>query len=422
MRTQRLASATLWRGTAACAAFLAAAALRAEPASSLAQTIAYETAGPILAEASSLGPAADGPSADSAFYAPALSLDGGDAAVEAASAAAPCASCGGGGSGVGAYPYNRCGCSEHALFPWFTGPGACDDWCVGPHWQVAVDGLILFREGIDWASIPAPGFTQEVSDDFDYGPGARLFVTGYNENRFGLQVGYEGVNDFHANALFSNVAGDERRITYESNINSLEVNVIRRTSTPWRPFAGVRYIELDDDLVDFTTVDRPVPAPADPPAGPAAFIDAGTSVFLDNRMIGMQGGAFRDMWRLNQWVTIEPFGNAGVYFNDFKREDITRTVTTVVRGDDISTPANEFSTVTTEVRDRTVQEFSELAFVGEAGVTSVLRLNRCLALRGGYQVLAVNGVGTAIDSFLAPGFNPTTLVYHGGHFGIEYVR
>jgi hypothetical protein len=43
-------------------------------------------------------------------------------------------------------------------------------------------------------------------------------------------------------------------------------------------------------------------------------------------------------------------------------------------------------------------------------------------MRGGYQVLAVNGIGQGLDAFLAPGFDQSTLVYHGGHFGIEYVR
>jgi hypothetical protein len=179
---------------------------------------------------------------------------------------------------------------------------------------------------------------------------------------------------------------------------------------------------MDDDFVDFTTVNRVIPPPSDPPAPPVAYVDTGSGFFLDNRMIGLQGGAFRDMWRLNRWVTIEPFGNGGVYLNDFKREQINRTVTTIITGDDISTGANEFSQSSTEVVSSTIQEFSELSFVGEAGVTGVFRLNRCVALRAGYQVLVMDRVGLGIDAFLAPGLNATTLVYHGGHFGVEYVR
>jgi hypothetical protein len=268
----------------------------------------------------------------------------------------------------------------------------------------------------------APGFTTDLIDQFGEGPGARVFVTGYNENNFGLQVGYEGINDFHANALYSNAAGDQRTISYESNINSLEVNFVRRTQSRWRPFAGFRYIELDDDFVDFTRANRPIPPPADPPAPPTAFVDNGTSLLLDNRLIGLQGGVFRDVWRLNRWVTIEPWGNGGVYLNDFRREQIETSVTTIVTGDDLSTPANEFFESSSVVQTSTIQEISDLSFVGEAGVTGVFRLNRCVALRAGYQVLVVDRVGQGIDAFLSAGMNPTTLLYHGGHFGVEYVR
>jgi hypothetical protein len=409
---------------------------RGAESESLAKTIAYDAAevwrgGAIVPEPATASSAVYEPTASQASDGAADSvltptpMEEYAEGVIPASSGAPCSTCNGGNGGgeEGWYFYNRCGCGSQQLFPWFTGPGACDNWCVGPHWEVAVDGLILFRDGVNWGSVPVEaGFTRDVTDQFNYGPGARVFVTGYNENNFGMQVGYEGVNDFHANVLESNVAGDQRAISYESNINSLEVNFVRRLNSRWRPFAGVRYIELDDDIVDFTTVAKPVPPPADPPAAPLAFIDTGTSFFLDNRLIGLQGGVFRDMWRLNQWVSIEPFGNAGVYFNDFKRVNVARTVTTVVNGDDLSTPGNEFSSVTSEVSTTTQQEFSELAFVGELGLTGVFRLNRCVALRGGYQVLAVNGVGQGIDAMLAPGLDPTTLVYHGGHFGIEYVR
>lgn len=346
---------------------------------------------------------------------------------DAAAAGAPCESCNGGDGGCGgAYPYNRCGCSSHALFPWFTGPGTCDNWCVGPHWEVAVDGLIMFREDAELAAIPLDaGYDLDLIDQFDHGPGARVFVTGYNDSDYGLQVGYEGVNDFHARALSSlddgdaAIVDDARDIAYESRFNSLEVNFLRRTDFRWKPFAGVRYFELDEDLVDRHTDGRPVIVE---PTAATAYTDRFNSLLLDNRMIGLQGGLFRDVWRLNRWISVEPFGNAGVYLNDFRRRTRTENYVTVIAGDDLTTPENERTEVTNFTRSEFTQEFTELAFVGEAGVTGVLRLTPCVALRGGYQVLAVNGVGTAVDGFLNPGLDPDTLVYHGGHFGVEYVR
>ncbi len=402
----------LWVGALVLGAVAAADA--AEVAPSLAQTISFE-------KADLWSKTAEPAPLRSAYYSTPVS---GEPVL--ATASAPCSSCqGGDGGGAcsscggGSY-FNRCGCSA-AMFPWFEGPGRCDDWCVGPHWEVAADGLIMFRENVDWAAVPLNGFSLDLADQFEHGPGGRVFVTGYNDRPFGLQVGYEGINEFHANALFSNGV-DSRAIEYESSLNSVEVNFVRRTNFAWRPFAGARYIELDEEFFDTTTAGRVIPAPADPPAAPVAYIDTLNGRSLENRLMGLQAGVFRDVWRLNRWVSVEPFGNAGVYLNDFKRRAYTRTTTTVVNGDDISTPESEYSEVTTTVGTTTIQEFSELAFVGEAGVTGVLRLSPCVALRGGYQVLAINGIGQGIDAFLAPGLNPDTLVYHGGHFGIEYVR
>jgi hypothetical protein len=174
--------------------------------------------------------------------------------------------------------------------------------------------------------------------------------------------------------------------------------------------------------VDFTTEQRILPPPANIPAPPTAYIDTGTAFLIENRLIGVQGGAFRDTWRLNRWVSIEPFGNAGVYLNDFKREQVDKQVTTIVYGDDLDTTTNESGQVSTQVTSSSIQEFSELSFVGEAGVEGVFRLNRCVALRAGYQVLVMDQVGQGLDAFLSPGVNPTSIVYHGGTFGVEYVR
>ena len=283
-----------------------------------------------------------------------------------------CPSCNGGGF----YPYNRCGCNPQ-LFPYITGPGNCDNWCVGPHWNVELDGMFIHREDAEWDAIAGA----EIVDEFEFGPGVRLFAIGYNCSSYGLQIGYEGVNDFHSTAV---VAAGTREIDYQSNFNSVEINLIHRHLIPAKVFAGFRYIELDEDFVDITT----------------ATGDA-DSFFLDNRLMGFQIGAFRDAWELNRWITIEPVGNVGVYLNDLKREDVNLTagVTTV-----------------------DVTEFTEIAYVAEAGVTSVLRINRCLALRGGYQILAINGVGEALDASLAAGLDEETLIYHGARFGVEYQR
>ena len=72
-----------------------------------------------------------------------------------------------GNGGCGNYPYNRCGCNTE-LFPWITGPGNCDQWCVGPKWQVEADGLMLFRDDTNWDPvIAAVGGTVSGIDQFE---------------------------------------------------------------------------------------------------------------------------------------------------------------------------------------------------------------------------------------------------------------
>ncbi|MCA9231726.1 MAG: BBP7 family outer membrane beta-barrel protein [Planctomycetales bacterium] len=329
-----------------------------------------------------------------------------------------CQACGNGGMSV----HNRCGC-QGELFPWIDGPGNCDQWCVGPKWEVQADGLMLFREDADLASvIAAIGGTTSLVDQFDHGIGGRVFVTGYNESGFGMQVGWEGVDTWTANITFDPVGTETRTIGYESGLNSVEINFLPQVPYTWKLFTGFRYVELDEGFVDARVNDKPIPAPIAVPAAPTAVIDTTVSRLLRNQLIGFQVGGRRDTWHMSNRWSIDSFINAGVYCNKFRRDDITRTDTTIITGDDIDTPENEFSQVTTSVETKVRTSPTEVAFLGEAGVNSTLKITQCVALRAGYQVLAIDGVGQGIDAFFASGLNGNTLLYHGLQFGVEYRR
>ncbi|MBX3435007.1 MAG: BBP7 family outer membrane beta-barrel protein [Pirellulales bacterium] len=329
-----------------------------------------------------------------------------------------CSSCGGGGA---AGFFNRCGCNT-ALFPYIEGPGRCDNWCVGPHLQVELDGIVLTRDRNDWAPFTAlAGVAPDFTDTFDVAAGARLFVTGYNCHGYGLQVGYEGVNDFTGYASYS-VAGDTRTFDYESNYNSLEINFIPATQTSWRVFGGVRYVEIDENLEDRLTVAKALSPPVSGPSTSGPFIDEIDTRMIDNRLIGFQIGTFRDAWNLNRWLSFEAFANTGVYLNNQRVRTRFTTFTTVYTIDDIDTPENEFSEASTSVTTGTKRNFTDTAFTGEAGAALALRLNPCFALRAGYQVLVVDRVGLAANAFPIPDYNGETLLYHGLQFGMEYRR
>ncbi len=328
----------------------------------------------------------------------------------------------GGCQSCGRSPTERCGCKTK-LFPWHEGLGNCDQWCVGPKWEVQADALILFREDADLNRvISAIGGTTSLVDQFDHDIGGRLFVTGYNESGFGLQVGWEGVDSWTATAAFDPVGTETRTVRLNSRLNSLEINFLPKVPYAWKLFSGFRYVELADNLSDARINDKPIPAPIAVPAAPVAVIDTTISHLLKNRLVGFQVGARRNNWHLGERLTIGSFFNAGVYSNQFQRNDVSQIDTTIIIGDDIDTPVNEFSQTTSTVRTKVRTSPTEIAFLGEAGITSSLKINQCIALRGGYQVMLIDGVGQGLDAYFSPGINNDTLIYHGLQFGLEYRR
>jgi hypothetical protein len=342
----------------------------------------------------------------------------------AGAAVSGCQSCGGACGGGGCGPCDRCSCTAKN-FPWFEGPGHCDNWCVGPHWGVEASAMIMHREDTNLNEIiTAVGDPTSVEDQFEYAPGARVFATAYNCQGWGMQVGYEGMNDWDASVVFpdSPAAGSTRSIDYMSRLNSVEFNFLPRTPQPWKLFSGLRYVELDEDLQDFTIVDRVIPVPADPPAPPAAFVDTGLAHIVENHMLGFQLGGLRDGWQVGDWLLVSGFANAGVYHNQIKRDDVNLNITTVITGDDITTPINEFREVTTVTSTTVRREFSDVSFLGEAGASVSLKLTPCLTLKSGYQVILLDGVGQGIDAFFSPDYESSSVLYHGLQFGLEYRR
>ncbi|NOZ39278.1 MAG: BBP7 family outer membrane beta-barrel protein [Planctomycetes bacterium] len=329
-----------------------------------------------------------------------------------------CSTC----SGSGVSGYDRCGCNIE-LFPWISGPGSSDQWCVGPKWEVDAGGLIMFRDDADWNRVIANvgGATTSIGQ-FDPGPGGRVFVTGYNDSGFGIQVGYEGINDWNANLAFAPVAGTTQEFTYQSRLNSVEINFLPNVPSVWKLYSGFRYVQLDEDFLDNTRADRVLPAPADPP-GTSQTIDQGLNRLLENRLFGLQLGGRRDAWQFGNRLTLQTFANAGVYINRFRREDIDLTVTTTISGDDTATPGvTELTESSSSFSTTTRTNLNDVAFVGEAGISAAWRLTPTTAVRAGYQILALDGVADGLTASFTPGLNSDTLIFHGLQFGLEYRR
>jgi hypothetical protein len=200
-------------------------------------------------------------------------------------------------------------------------------------------------------------------------------------------------------------------------------------STPvWRPYAGIRFIRLADNIDDRIqqTASGPLPgAPPDVPSGgPSDTTDQDHWLDIHNNLIGCQLGIRRDLWRLGRRFSLEGFVNFGCYCNLAKQTESTTTTTTETVIIDPIPPAVE-PVVETNISSATSRysvNRTEFATAAEGSLTAVFRLNRCWSMRGGYQLFWLNGVFLADDAFLKTTTRSESLVSQGWHVGLEHRR
>ena len=335
--------------------------------------------------------------------------------------------------------------------PFRTGPGMCDDYRVGPIWNVWVDGMVLRREGTDlqqiWNETDDGQGIPELFEQFDYAPGGRLDVVGKHPRCAGYQVhaAMEGVEKWEAvivypkqtlveviedNAVTAQLT-EQRRVHYTSNLYSGELNILRSCDPVWMPYCGVRYMKFDDELRinDNQEALDPLNVLAPPPF--EVLSTDMTNLFdLENNLMGFQIGLRHDFWRPNSRFAIEGFVNGGVYYNKVKYTNLMNTTTTQQFGDvlavDEDDPAFDGTTNVVSNTNLDSSDLSEIAYSYEASISAVCRLNKCWAMRAGYQVLWINGLRLADESFLDPDVfldNSThSMLFQGWHAGIECRR
>ncbi|MGI9458050.1 MAG: hypothetical protein ACR2NU_15905 [Aeoliella sp.] len=349
-------------------------------------------------------------------------------------------SAGGQGCGPGGAcgPEWGCGGSPHR-----TGPGCDDQWRVGPRWRIVADGVFMSREDTNLTPLAAAiGTTLAAADqfeNFDHGGGVRLLGTAYWPQCKGYEMvmGYLGIEEWNANVVrpvvsLPPIVGppplvgiDQRRtLNYRSSLHTLELNWQGTNDSAWKPYAGVRYFLLDEDIEDRTRSYPTLPLEIGESALAVASLNG---VEVENNLIGFQLGIRRDLWQVSRKVYIQGFVNAGVYCNLINRSDVveTSTTSTDVLVDDPATidvdETGQIQTVTNRTGNRVKTERTEASFAGEAAVTLVWKVNRCCALRSGYEVLILNGVELGDDAFLG-NVQSRDLVFHGFFAGFEYRR
>lgn len=246
----------------------------------------------------------------------------------------------------------------------------CDD-C--PNWTVRT-GIVFLRRDNQDSQVLTNGATPITVDrlgfqNYEAGPLVTVIRHGVLNTAWDLDVTYFGVSDFQntagsagATSVFSNptinFGGLAVVSDYRSSINSTELNLRRGWSPCFTALAGFRWVEISDVL--------------------STDIGGGAnhSVNVNNHLYGFQLGGQALLLQRGRF-SIDAVGKAGVYSNQADQS----TNTTGIGG---ALPA--FS-----ARD------SNVAFVGELGLTGAYQINDRWALRGGYQAIWVDGIALAPD-------------------------
>lgn len=328
--------------------------------------------------------------------------------------------------------------------PFRTGPGSCDTWKVGPRWEGHVDGLVLFRDEIDIASLAGaadaggvalPINADTLTSNFDHGAGARLTMVGQYPACQGYEmvVSYMGVFGWDAGAFNADVppAGPiatqpdlltQRSLSYHSSLHSLEINGQTTGNDRLKLFGGMRYVRLAEDIDDIYDEYSPTPSLSGVAEADLELTDVFRNVTVNNNLIGFQGGVRSDLIGFGDRFFITGFANSGIYCNLIRRSSNFRQVDTFVRVDDPLTTDNEAISVTASTNGGYKSDRAEVAFVSEASLSAAYMVNACTTARMGYQVFYIDGVELGDEAFLGTGPTSDNMLLHGWFAGIEYKR
>jgi hypothetical protein len=230
---------------------------------------------------------------------------------------------------------------------------------------------------------------------------ASAVVTDANNLRAAGILGVGIVNGF--------VNSDTMRAEYSSNLNSFEANCVKfccrrycvDTATRRRELDvmyGFRYASFSED---FALASDNIPRQ----------VNAIYSVSASNDLYGAQLGA---RWRgYRNRLGIEAVGKAGIYYNVASQQQ------TIVD----QLPNNPF------VLRKATGTSSDVAFLGEFGLSLLYEFLPAMTLRCGYSLLLLEGVALAPDQMdfatLPPGGGTAVnvhggVLYHGVNFGLEF--
>lgn len=184
------------------------------------------------------------------------------------------------------------------------------------------------------------------------------------------------------------------RVSYKSDLLSLEANVTCEVTESLSAYAGVRYLSLEEELNIYGT---------DNGATSTYAIDT------ENHLLGGHGGvefahALGDRWTVGGRV------GGGIFANLAEQDQ---------------TVDDNGAAVTFRDED---DEETAFAWIVEAAASARVQLTDRVHLEGGYGLLYIDGVALAPEQFDVSALAPGTTVdsdghalYHGGFFGVGVI-
>jgi hypothetical protein len=295
------------------------------------------------------------------------------------------------------------GAADNWLFSDGEGGGESNDCC--PDWTVSVEALLMRRRPSDDQPLTDLVPQWNVADmAFNYEFGPRVSIERHFDSEYSFEVNYFGIYDQGANLSgsdnavqvvgpgfqYANVGAQPYQFQYDSNLNSLELNLRREWSDRTKVSAGFRWVELSEQFNHVGNTTQVY------------------SLDTNNQLYGFQLGAEHTILPMyHHRFRVDGFAKAGVFYNSASGNASSAGA--------FGTPAGNASAT----KDRT-------SFVAETGLAGVFQLRDGLDLRVGYQVLWIEGIATAPNQL--PNFSTVTSVatlntnygafYHGGFVGL----
>jgi Putative beta barrel porin-7 (BBP7) len=285
-----------------------------------------------------------------------------------------------------------------------------DGGCAAPRWYDFEVGLMVLKRentgrNVDFASDGIGGPIVLSSDDLDFGestsfkfsammqcgPGSNLEFTyfglfGWSEQAAVTSAGnnlFSPYSQFGLNPAGGFVETDAAAlagISYYSTFDNYEINFRQRWQSPncryqgsW--LYGVRYFQLDEDFNYRIETDTGAPVGVDTVVG--------TNVNTNNAMTGLQIGG-------DMWICLIPglrIGGEGKFAVLGNHANIDSRIAVSDAGG--TTRFNESLTV------------GDVAFLGDLAAYATYRINYNWTLKGGYQMLYLDGASLAAENFNA---------------------